>query len=164
MLQSPLNIAPFRELSHSQKLALLNIWNQEYPRQLGYENLMGFEKYLLKLKDAQHLLLVDQQKRIKGWLALFTREEARWFLMLLQSEYQGMGLGTRLLHEAKTLSPELNGWVIDHARDIKANGDPYISPLPFYQKNGFTLIPEIRIETEQISCVKIQWKSDETGN
>ena len=43
---------------------------------------------------------------------------------------------------------------------ILKSGKPYRSPLDFYIKNGFKVLPEIRLELPSISAVKIKWSSD----
>lgn len=45
-----------------------------------------------------------------------------------------------------------NWLVIDHNNDIKFNGELYKSPLLFYQKNGFSICPEIRLEIPVVSA------------
>ena len=49
------------------------------------------------------------------------------------------------------------GWVIDNDAEMKLDGKPYRSPLSFYQKRGFKIHRDIRIETEKLSAVKIEW-------
>ena len=58
---------------------------------------------------------------------------------------------------AKEKENSLNAWVIDHNRDLKANGDAYRSPLEFYLKNGFKLLSDIRLELTNISAVQVNW-------
>ena len=86
------------------------------------------------------------------------RDNERWFAIILHSKFQGRGLGTKLLKFAKHQEQELNGWVIDHNRDKKKNGECYTSPLSFYLKNGFEKLPENRFKSQKISAVKIKWK------
>ena len=77
--------------------------------------------------------------------------------MVMDSKLKGKGLGTKLLSKAKEKNSELNGWVIDHNKDVKQNGDYYISPIDFYTKNGFKIITETRLELNTISAIKIKW-------
>ena len=42
--------------------------------------------------------------------------------------------------------------------DRKTNGETYKSPLGFYRKIGFTVHEGERLEKEEISGVKIEWK------
>ena len=45
-------------LTAQQKQSLLELWNQEYPAQLGYVSMADFEKYLDTLTAAKHWLLI----------------------------------------------------------------------------------------------------------
>jgi len=113
---------------------------------------------IIKLIDQYHILLLDDTK-IKGWYFNFIRENEKWFGMILDSDIQGKGFGTKVLNLAKEKESVLNGWVIDHNNDKKQNGEFYKSPLGFYQKNGFEVISNIRLELDKISAVKIKWNS-----
>lgn len=62
-----------------------------------------------------------------------------------------------MLNKLKDDEDTLNGWVIDHDLDKKSNGYYYKSPIGFYQKNGFKVISETRLELEIMSAVKIIW-------
>ena len=92
----------------------------------------------------------------------FTRDSSRWFAMIVDSSAQGKGYGTQLLNVAKAIEPELNGWATAHNRYTKSNGEPYLSPLNFYRKNGFTILENVRFTSEKLFAVKIQWKSSES--
>jgi GNAT superfamily N-acetyltransferase len=138
---------------------LFNLWNQEYPEKLTYGTIKEFEDYLEKLISVQHLLLTGAANKIVGWAFSFEREKERWFVIILSEEIQGKGLGKRLLENLKKKETYLNGWVIDHDRDKKLNGQAYRSPVEFYIKCGFEIIKEQRLELEKISAVKIQWNS-----
>ena len=97
---------------------------------------------------------------MQAWAVIFERDSEKWFAIIVDSELHQIGLGSKILNRLKTFSSELNGWVIDHENDNKANGEPYRSPLAFYLKNEFTLIPENRLELDFISAVKINWRED----
>ncbi|KQB41297.1 hypothetical protein [Flavobacterium aquidurense] len=86
------------------------------------------------------------------------REDENWFAIILDHQIQGKGNGSLLMNEIKSKNDCLNGWVVDHENEVKQNGDLYKSPMPFYIKNGFTIIAEKRIENEKMSAVKINWK------
>lgn len=62
-----------------------------------------------------------------------------------------------MLNKLKEDEAVLNGWVIDHDSDKKLNGNYYKSPIEFYQKNGFEIIAETRLELDIMSAVKIKW-------
>lgn len=144
-------------LSENQKIQLMNIWNQEYPKNLIYNTIQEFESYLCKLVDVNHILLMDETESIKAWYFDFTRLDEKWFAMILSFDYQRRSIGSELLKLAKTRNSILNGWVIDHDYDEKQNGEFYKSPLEFYLKNGFEIISESRLESSQISAVRIKW-------
>jgi GNAT superfamily N-acetyltransferase len=145
-------------LSINQKESIICLWNKEYPQQLAHHSLAEFDEYLSKLCDIQHFLLIDELNEIKGWFALFTRENEKWFAMIVDSSQQKKGYGSMLIKNAKSIENELNGWVIDHENYTKLNGEKYNSPLNFYLKNGFEIISNKRLETEKLSALKIHWK------
>jgi GNAT superfamily N-acetyltransferase len=145
-------------LNDTQKTQIIELWNNEYPKKLRHESFESFESYLKNLKEQNHILLIDNENFVKGWYADFIRENEKWFAMILNSELQGKGFGTKLLNEAKRKEKELNGWVIDHNNDIKQNGEFYQSPIKFYEKNEFKIINRIRLELDMISAVKIKWR------
>ena len=144
-------------LNAKQKESVCQLWNAEYPQKLAYDTIAQFDAYLDNLTDTKHYLLANDVC-ILGWAIAFSREAERWFAILLDSSLQKKGYGTLLLDKLKEYERALNGWVIDHDRDVKQNGELYTSPLVFYQKNGFTVCPEIRFEIEVLSAVKITWQ------
>jgi len=146
------------KLSKSQKQEICDLWNNEYPEKLNYRNLADFENYLKNLSKQSHIIMVNKDQNIKGWYFDFIRESEKWFAIILDSKFQGKGLGIKMLNLAKEKESELNGWVIDHSNDKKQNGEIYESPLSFYLKNGFELLMKNRLEHEKISAVKIKWK------
>lgn len=145
-------------LNDVQKVQIIDLWNKEYPVNLKHHNLDSFNNYLQNLSGQNHILLVDGKNIVSGWYVDFFRENEKWFAMILNSNLQGKGFGTELLNKAKQKESELNGWVIDHHNDLKQNGDIYLSPLKFYEKNEFKVLQEIRLNLDTISAVKIKWK------
>lgn len=158
MLRSDWRIEEIRHLSERQKAEVIEIWNKEFPAHLKYEEPSMFDKYLSTLEAPTHLLIINEAGGVGGWAATFYRNEAQWFLILLDSEIQGLKLGTEVMARLKQTKSELNGWVIDHDRDKKIDGKKYQSPLWFYLKLGFRIINEDRLEKEGLSSVRIQWK------
>ena len=144
-------------LTIEQKEKILGLWNQEYPEKLKHHELSDFENYLNDLTDQEHFLLTDDSNRISGWSFIFVRDYEKWFAMILDKSIHRLGYGTLLLNKLKEKEVKLSGWVIDHARDKKQNGEYYISPLDFYLKNDFVISPHIRLELNKISAVKIEW-------
>jgi GNAT superfamily N-acetyltransferase len=146
-------------LNQDQKAQIVKLWNAEYPAGLAYESMDGFEEYLSKTGNPLHYL-VEEDHQLIGWMATFERDKERRFSIILDSKHQNKGLGKSLINEAKIQMQTLNGWVVDHDKAHKLNGEPYFSPLVFYLKNGFKVLDDIRLETEKISAVKIQWTND----
>lgn len=145
------------KLSESEKAQVLDLWNAEYPEQLTYSTIEEFENYVADLAEQSHILLKDENNTIKGWYFDFIRENEKWFVLILDAEVQGKGIGGQILDLAKQNTTCLNGWVIDHNLDKKKNGEIYFSPLSFYLKNGFIEIPSERLKSDKISAVKIRW-------
>lgn len=153
-----MKIITTNSLDSNQKKVIYELWNAEYPKNLTHKNLSDFENYLNALTNQHHKLSIDENGAIKGWYFDFDRNHEKWFAMILAAEFHGKGFGTMLLNEAKKRESALNGWVIDKTDYLKPNGDYYKSPIPFYLKNGFQLVPEIRLELEHLSAVKMIWK------
>jgi GNAT superfamily N-acetyltransferase len=154
-----MNIVSKTDLSPQQKEIICRLWNSEYPEKLAYNSISEFENYLNNLSYIAHYLLQDESEEMQGWAITFSRENEKWFAIIVNSKIQNKGFGTLLLNHLKTIESKLSGWVIDHNNDSKLNGTAYVSPLPFYLKNGFSVFNKIRIETEKISAVKIVWNS-----
>ena len=146
-----------KNLTRSQKKEILELWNNEYPKNIQYQNLRELDDYLNKLDDQNHILIIDEYDKIKGWYSDFIREKQRWFLAILDSEIQNRNFGTKILEMAKQNHNELNGWVIESDDYIKANGRTYKSPLLFYKKNGFKIDREIKLNSDGISAIKVHW-------
>jgi GNAT superfamily N-acetyltransferase len=144
-------------LDDRERKAVMDIWNAQYPSQIAYVRDADFDAYLNGLSDLNHLLLVDDAGGIHGWAFSFTRDEQRWFAIILSDHVKGRGTGRKLLEMLKAREPHLNGWVIDHDNDKRMDGANYISPLGFYEKCGFDILREIRLETPKLSAVKINW-------
>lgn len=153
-----MQIVERESLSVEEKEILRELWNNEYPARLKCKTVADFELYLNGLSNTKHYLLHDESNKIIGWTFTFLREDEDWFAIILNSKIQGKGNGSLLINEIKKKNNSLNGWVIDHENEVKQNGDFYKSPMPFYIKNGFTIITETRIENEKMSAVKINWK------
>ncbi|CAD0006380.1 MULTISPECIES: hypothetical protein [Flavobacterium] len=147
-------------LSEEEKKVLRELWNEEYPARLNCKTMQDFELYLNGLLNTKHYLLLDDENKINGWAYTFLRENEDWFGLILNHKFQGKGNGSLLINLIKSKNNSLNGWVSDGENDVKQNGLFYKSPMQFYFKNGFTIIPEIRIENEKLSAVKINWKAE----
>lgn len=145
------------ELSATQKSRIVELWNAEYPLALAYSETSQFDEYLARLNNKRHFLLLAAAGQIVGWALAFDRDRSRWFAIIIDEKIQGQGGGTRLMNRLKETEKRLFGWVIDHNRAVKLNGERYRSPLGFYEKIGFRICPAERLEMAQISGVKIEW-------
>ncbi len=143
-------------LSNIQKSAVVALWNQEYPIQVHYQNEYEFDEYLNDLSDVKHFLLCTDSNKLLGWAITFLRDDERWFAIIIDTDIQARGYGRSLLSELKKTNTVLNGWVVDENRYKKSDGTVYQSPLPFYFKNGFELLPSQSID-KKIMAVKIRW-------
>ncbi len=145
-------------LSLEEKEVLREIWNNEYLAKLHLKTPEDFNLYLNGISNTKHYLLIDDSDKIIGWAFTFLRDGENWFAIIVDSKIQGRGNGTFLINEIKKNNTNLNGWVIDQENEVKQNEEIYKSPIPFYIKNGFEVLPDIRIENEKMSGVKIYWK------
>ena len=152
-----LKISQSTELSEGAKKQVFDLWNSEYPEKLSYNNLAELDSYLQNLAEPKHYILTNDHDLLVGWAFTFDRANEKWFAIILSEKIKGKGFGRKMLNEIKRNESTLNGWVIDHDNDQKKNGQPYISPLKFYEKCGFNILSEIRLELDKISAVKIHW-------
>ena len=152
-----MKVIKFENLTERQREQIVKIWNAEYPSNLKFSDQDAFNQYLEELDDLVHYYVNGDKKELIAWLATFNRQEEKWIVMLVDPTQQKKGLGTLLLNNVKQDEAELYGWVIDHNKDRKENGDPYSSPLNFYVRNGFEVLKDIRFENGKLSAVKIKW-------
>jgi len=152
-----LEIIQITELNEQAKKQVLDLWNSEYPEKLSYNSLTEFDNYLQNLTNLTHFLLPSSEDLILGWALTFDRDNEKWFAIILSEKVKGQGFGRKMLDELKQVEQTLNGWVIDHYNDKKKNGQQYVSPLKFYEKCGFEIQSEVRLELDKISAVKIKW-------
>lgn len=144
-------------LTRQQKRSLCALWNSEYPFQLSFASVDDFENYLSTLTDPKHFILTGEKEMITGWAFLFTRDQETWFAIIVAGTEHHSGIGTQLINKLKTAATALKGWIVDHDEYLKPDGTSYPSPLPFYLKNGFSVLKDIRLETDELSAVKIEW-------
>ncbi len=146
-------------LTSRQKEQIVNLWNDQYPKDLSLDGVKGFDEYLDKLSDKHHLLLIDENE-IFGWLIYFMRDGERCFAMLLDPRLQGKGMGTALLRKAMELNTELVGWVIDTNDHLKNDGSFYRSPVEFYKKVGFDVLADVVTEKNGIRGIRVFWRAE----
>lgn len=148
------------ELNEQANKQVFDLWNNEYPEKLSYNDLSEFDNYLQNLNNLNHFLLTKEVDLILGWALTFDRDNEKWFAIILSEKIKGKGFGRKMLDELKKIENILNGWVIDHNNDRKKNGLIYVSPLEFYEKCGFEIQNDIRLELDKISAVKIKWTTE----
>jgi GNAT superfamily N-acetyltransferase len=152
-----MNLVQTTTLSLAQQEQLWQLWNQEYPCQLSFTEPHDFKNWLARLTNARHWLLVLEEGGVRGWLTVFQREQATWFVLIVDSAVHGQGHGTALLAQAKAQETELNGWVVPHEDYRKPNGDVYRSPVAFYEKNGFAILHDQPLDSATLSAIRIYW-------
>ncbi len=145
------------QLDQAQKTQIRELWNKEYPSAVSFSSLEDFENYLSNLAEQRHTLVQDENALVKAWYFDFIRDEHRWFAMIVDSKIQGMGYGGKLLDMAKKSNSALYGWIADSSTYEKQNGEVYKSPIAFYQKHGFQILSEIKLEVGEMKTIKIQW-------
>lgn len=147
-----------KNLSITDKIQISRIWNNEYPKSLNFHDIAEFESYLASISNPDHFILQNQSNEILAWACKFERDNGKWFAVILDQKIHGKGKGTQILNVIKENENELNAWVIDKEDMIKINGENYKSPLLFYLKNHFEVVPESKFENDKMSAIKIVWK------
>ena len=155
-----MKIIETKTLNNQHKKSILQLWNQEYPAALSFENINSLEEYLNEYSNTTHYFLYKNKAEFLGWACLFERNQEVWFAIIIDSRIQKKGFGKSLINIFKTKQSTLNAWVIDHHLYVKKDGSSYFSPLGFYLKNNFIIKGEQRIELKKITAVKIEWKKD----
>jgi GNAT superfamily N-acetyltransferase len=137
----------------------LELWNCEYPSAIIYHSVGQLDDYLDKLSDTHHYFLI-QDEYLTGWAITFTRDDEKWFAIIVDKSVQGKGAGSFILNRLKKDHTRLNGWVINEDGYFKQDGTAYKAPLHFYLKNGFTLVEKERLDIQQMKAVKIYWQEE----
>jgi len=147
-----------KSLTPEQRESIYQLWNNEYPSGLLFSELSEFREHLWSMDNIDHFLILSSDEEVIAWSMIFDRDGQRWFSIIVDTDYQGNKLGTKLVKKLKENEEELYGWVVDHDNDRKASGEKYKSPLNFYKRNGFVVVPEERYDNEKVSAVMIRWK------
>ena len=148
------NIIEKTELSASEKLQLIDLWNNEYPARVGLKGVADLDHYYSNIYNSTHYL-IEEQNEIIGWANKFSRANEKWFLIIIRRDHQGKGIGNILLKHIIIDESNLNGWVVDHNEYLKSDGTVYRSPLDFYAKNNFEIFENIRVFNGKINAIKI---------
>lgn len=145
-------------LNQQQQFELLKCWNEVYPLNLKFDDLGKMKIYFDGLQKLEYFLLIDSSIPATAFSFRFIRDEELWLAMLIPPSMQGKGYGSILIEELTENINSISAWVVDHERDVKADGSPYISPLLFYLKERFEIQEGVRLETDTISAAKLVWK------
>jgi len=140
------------------KTQLFELWNREYPEVLQFENFSQYNTYLSGLEKPTHFMIKTEENSIIGWFFCFERDHDNWFGLLVHHQFQNQGLGKTLIKKAQTKYSKLNAWIVKDNIYKMYNGKTYKSPLNFYLKYGFRVVPNKYRKTDKISTIKIQWK------
>ena len=140
-------------LTDSQFDQINKLWNTEFPESL----INRFDKLLIGIENYNHYILQDEYETIVAWAIYFEKDDEIRFSIIVDHNYQRKGYGKLLIDQLKDDLQEFTGWVIDHNNDRKTNGENYISPLNFYIKNGFEILPDNRIDNNILKAVKIKF-------
>ena len=149
-----MEIIQTKTLSSVQSEQINSLWNSEYPLKLK-------DRFPILLEGTtwhNHFLIEDSNHAVIAWAVMFEHSNQIRFSIIVSKEHQEKGLGKILLDHLKATHDEFFGWVIDHNNDLKSEGENYTSPLPFYLKQGFEIIPNQRIDTEMIQAVLLSYK------
>ena len=148
-----MNIVKTQILNHAQFEQINRLWDEEYPRTLKgrFKNLLDGVEYF------NHYLIESDDKVILAWAVEFKKDSEIRFSIIVDNRSQGKGFGKQLVEKLKENLDDFHGWVIDHDTALKENGDLYRSPLSFYQKLGFQILSDQRIDNETLKAVKIRW-------
>lgn len=140
-------------LSEKQSSQINQLWNDEYPIKLK-------DRFAILLDGADwhnHYIIEDAEQNVIAWAVDFEKEKQIRFSIIVDTKHKGKGIGELLITQLKAENEEFCGWVIDHNNDLKANGEPYQTPMLFYLKHGFEVLNDIRIDNEMIKAVLIKW-------
>ena len=148
-----MKIVTSKILSENQSSQINQMWNDEYPLKLK-------DRFPILLDGAiwfNHYIIEDEKQNVCAWAVDFKKDDQIRFSIIVDNKHKGKGLGALLIDQLKAENNEFYGWVIDHNEDEKANGERYLSPMPFYLKHGFEILNEFRIDNEMIRAVLIKW-------
>lgn len=146
-------------LTITEKEAIRQLWNAEYPAAIAHKTAVSFDAYLAALEDQNHVLVIDENQVIQAWFFDFVRNKERNFAMIVSRQAQGRGLGKMLIKQAQSRNTDLSGWVVKTEGLLRADGSGYPNPKDFYLKCGFTILEDQIWKTDAFETVKICWTS-----
>lgn len=140
-------------LTQQQAQQIDILWNTLYSVKLKDR----FSLLLQGIDNFMHYIIEDEAGNVQAWAVYFEKDAPIRFSILVSKALQGNGLGKQLIDALKADLPEFYGWVTDHNNDLLSDGSFYISPMPFYLKQGFKVLDHVRLDTEMIKAVMIHW-------
>lgn len=152
-----MKIIEYTELEENTKAQLFELWNKEYPEALQFKSYPNFKTYLDGLVKLRHFIIKNEENAIIGWFFCFERKNDNWFGLLVHHQFQNQGLGKKLIKKAQSVYNKINAWIVKDNIYKMHNGKTYKSPLNFYLKYGFKVVPNKYRKTDKISTIKIQW-------
>lgn len=146
-----MTIIQLQQLSADQITQISQHWDSEYPLSLQGK----FNVLLEKGSQWQHFVALTAGM-VAGWAGIFTEAGDTRFSIVVAQQAQSKGIGKQLIAQMRQYAGELEGWVVDQADVRKQDGSLYPSPLAFYQKLGFEVLPAQRFDTEALRSVRVR--------
>lgn len=139
------------EYDPSFALQTVKMWRESKEQAIGQKEIHSFEDHLFFLN---HILIKDNKvyiaveaagKQVIGLLAC----NENWVNQLyVHTQYQGRGIGNRLLSLAKQQS---NGRLFLYTFEVNKRAQN------FYERNGFRIIGRGNENEEQLEDIKYEW-------
>ncbi|MEO9070442.1 MAG: hypothetical protein ABI261_05375 [Ginsengibacter sp.] len=78
-----MNVIKKQILDPEEKEIVFNLWNNEYPVNLGFQAMSDLDNYLNTLPGLTYYLLKNDLSQTEGWAITFSREEEKWFAITI---------------------------------------------------------------------------------
>jgi GNAT superfamily N-acetyltransferase len=153
-----MKITKSNHINASQLFFAYQIWNAEYPGEIRYQNLQEFANYFSALENIQYYIACNEDDIFCGLAFVFIREKERWFAVMIDTNYQNIGIGKQLLLAMQQHEKLLNAWVVFENKYLKQNGKPYLPPIEFYRKYKFIVKKNSTKIIGNLQVVKMVWK------
>lgn len=127
----------------------VRMWRESKKRAIGQEEIHSFEDHLFFLnnilnRDNQIYIAIDNNK-VVGMIAFNENEVNQLYI---HNDYQGMGLGKKLLDMAKINS---DGRLTLYTFEVNHKAQR------FYERNGFKIIGKGHENEEKLNDIKYEW-------
>ncbi|WP_175987201.1 N-acetyltransferase [Bacillus sp. Marseille-Q1617] len=130
----------------------VKMWRDSKYEAIGQEEIHSFESHvyflnhILPAEFQIEIVLVDE--KVVGLVAYNESEVSQLYI---HKDYQGMGIGKRLLEKAKVQS---SGRLTLYTFEVN------IKAQRFYEKNGFTIIGRGHENEENLPDILYEWKAE----